>query len=728
MKVFISGLDTFIGGAVRRLLKADYQEKVEAAGEEELPEDEQLFITGSLEGTECPPGVTEFAPADDIDRIISLAAGANGVVLDAHKSVREATLILKNLRAAQSAMQEPTEEGEDLPKTSVVLISTLLTWAQTPKNFPETNDDDEGAKVEYLSFKEEEYIQRKPSPSFLVHKNLETQVSALSKQGFTTTVIASGILYGSSQSTLHNLFRDAWMCKPAIMPDFHNGGNNYIPMIHINDLSRAVTTAVYSPPEQRYIVAVDKAQNTLQEVVTAIHDTLQPAADGLRIATEDETHEMFVAEKSWIALQSDLKFEPGSIAELVPGDWACEDGLVANIDSIVEEFIKALDLRPLKVVVLGPPASGKTDFATRTAEHYDLPLITLEIALEEVAQEANRLSQDGATGGAALSSEAKDAEEEGKEQKDEEEGEAKQPELRKVQLLHSEVEAFNLEGKDIPQYVQHKVLRFVLNKPKCRNQGYVLDGIPETAREARRLFLEVTPEEIAQWQAEEESKEGEEKESEQEDTELNLVHLPTAIICLQADEETLKSRANLTDSKSKSVFKDRLARYNDNNPAGSTASASPVAFFERHARLETLQLDTAANDQAACFESAQLYIEQGKAPYNFHPTPEELAVQKTREEEEARVKAEEEERQKREEELQRLHEEEERIHADQVRKLQLEEEEKGLLDARSEPLRDYLLKNVMPTLSAGLVECCQVQPEDPIDYLAEYLLRHSSKN
>ena len=37
--------------------------------------------------------------------------------------------------------------------------------------------------------------------------------------------------------------------------------------------------------------------------------------------------------------------------------------------------------------------------------------------------------------------------------------------------------------------------------------------------------------------------------------------------------------------------------------------------------------------------------------------------------------------------------------------------------SQSIPLRDYLMRHVMPTLTQGLMEVCNVQPDDPVDYL-----------
>ena len=48
-----------------------------------------------------------------------------------------------------------------------------------------------------------------------------------------------------------------------------------------------------------------------------------------------------------------------------------------------------------------------------------------------------------------------------------------------------------------------------------------------------------------------------------------------------------------------------------------------------------------------------------------------------------------------------------------------------MLEAQSIPLRNYLMKHVMPTLTQGLIECCQVRPDDPVDFLVRSISQHS---
>ena len=47
----------------------------------------------------------------------------------------------------------------------------------------------------------------------------------------------------------------------------------------------------------------------------------------------------------------------------------------------------------------------------------------------------------------------------------------------------------------------------------------------------------------------------------------------------------------------------------------------------------------------------------------------------------------------------------------------VKQEEQEMLETQSIPLRNYLMRHVMPTLTQGLVEVCKVKPEDPLDYL-----------
>lgn len=55
----------------------------------------------------------------------------------------------------------------------------------------------------------------------------------------------------------------------------------------------------------------------------------------------------------------------------------------------------------------------------------------------------------------------------------------------------------------------------------------------------------------------------------------------------------------------------------------------------------------------------------------------------------------------------------------------IRKQERDLLDKRSQPIRQYLMDNVVPHLTEGLIELCKKVPDDAIDHLANFLLERA---
>jgi len=53
----------------------------------------------------------------------------------------------------------------------------------------------------------------------------------------------------------------------------------------------------------------------------------------------------------------------------------------------------------------------------------------------------------------------------------------------------------------------------------------------------------------------------------------------------------------------------------------------------------------------------------------------------------------------------------------------IRESEINIIENKSVALRTYLTDNVMEKLTEGLIETCKVMPEDPVDFLAEFLFK-----
>ena len=75
--------------------------------------------------------------------------------------------------------------------------------------------------------------------------------------------------------------------------------------------------------------------------------------------------------------------EDGDIIEM---DWLCKPGLPEKIDLVKAEFAKERNLRPVKIMIMGPPCAGKSFYAEQVAQHYNIPHIHMEKLLQELLE------------------------------------------------------------------------------------------------------------------------------------------------------------------------------------------------------------------------------------------------------------------------------------------------------------------------------------------------------
>lgn len=55
--------------------------------------------------------------------------------------------------------------------------------------------------------------------------------------------------------------------------------------------------------------------------------------------------------------------EAGEDGDIIEMDWLCKPGLPEKIDLVKEEFAKERNLRPIKMLIVGPPCAGKSFYA-----------------------------------------------------------------------------------------------------------------------------------------------------------------------------------------------------------------------------------------------------------------------------------------------------------------------------------------------------------------------------
>lgn len=529
----------------------------------------------------------------------------------------------------------------------------------------------------------------RPPPQSLRPVPLAAQVYKAKTENLTTYVVCAGLVYGLGESddVFHGLFKDAWHCKPVAQSA---DGANMIPTIHVTDLCNAVAAIAKTSPEQRYILAVDSGADTLKDIVGAVAATVG-TGDITSAPSEDAVLASSSADQY---LSVDLKLE-SSVLSSLELEWVCEEGFVASIKTPVAEYRKQRNLLPVCVFVHGPPASGTGPAAAAIAKAYKLHHLKREDVVADAVAAGDKLGK---------------------------------------QLARAQA-----KGK-VPTKLVLQAFRRKLNTPACANQGYVLDAYPETERQAQRLFKklrtvddeaeaeeeEEDDGEVCDDTEEEEPAEGEGDEDEEEPIEEDdesveppkegRVPTPAYVLVIEATDEQLNTKVkDMEENDIVSAYGDedgfmlRLEQWR-----ATEADKPCVTDFFENQDLDpcVVQVDD---------DVVPPISDRIGAAHNYGPTPEDLAEQDrialAAEEQRqadaaqaaaAAAAAEEAEREQKEKEM-------------AVMLAELEKEEDEILKLRSLPLRKYLMDNVIPTLTQGLIQTCKLRPDDPIDHLAEYL-------
>ncbi|XP_068874317.1 adenylate kinase 7 isoform X5 [Aphelocoma coerulescens] len=259
-----------------------------------------------------------------------------------------------------------------------------------------------------------------------------------------------------------------------------------------------------------------------------------------------------------------------------------------------------------------------------------------------------------------------------------------------------------------------KVMTDKLMSMPCRNQGYVLDGFPETYAQAMELFKVEDDEE-------------EEEETKGKMPKFNKIIIPEFIFSLTASDEFLINRIiNLPESVvagtryTEDQFLQSLKLFRKLNTDDTTV----LNYFDE-LEIHPQFIDVAVYEDSENRLTVPKIIQKIGEPRNYGLTDEEKEVLERQAAEERLVK---EAQEKAEQERKEAEERAERMARWEEWNKQLEEvkrQEQELVEAQSIPLRNYLMKNVMPTLMQGINECCRIRPDDPVNFLAEYLFKNS---
>ncbi|NXL02937.1 KAD7 kinase, partial [Mesembrinibis cayennensis] len=703
-RVFLNHLDSYCGRSIGEYLsKCVVGASLESIGEEEEEEDENNSAAEvssrpkegvyQVVGTLAKPESTKPCFAEE-----TYAVSSQKELLS---HLLECEIVLYNITEDANQIEEATWAASALhmeiehfatPKL-FILISTIMSWAKSKPPDPEDPE---------IPFTDEDYRRRKPHPNFMDHINAEKLILKLGKTNkhkFSTYVVASGHQYGAGEGVLHYFFKIGWLSETPAIPVFGNG-NNFIPTIHVLDLAAVLQNIADHRPRFHYILAVDVSMHTLQELVKCISKNVGPGKIE-KIPKENAFLSKELTQMHLDMLLVNLRMESIFLKETFNIKWVAQAGLVENIEQIVKEYKQSRGLLPLNVYIHGPPGVGKSTIAEELCKHYKLHHIKINDVISETIANLEKI----------LTPKELDSDGVGEQGEDDEEEEGKNAEEAHELLARIKESVEQNAGRPDDQYV----VKFVKDKLKsmpCRNQGYVLDGFPETYDQAKDLFN---------------CNEDEEEEIKGKIPKCDKLITPEFVISLTASDEFLINRIiNLPERivAGTHYTQDRFLQSLNLFRELNTDDRTVLNYFDE-LEIHPQFIDVAKfEDPENRFVVKDIIKEIGE-PRNYGLTDEEKEnlERKTAEErlvKEAQEKAEQERKEVEERAERMANWEEWNKHLEEVKR-----QEQELLEAQSIPLRNYLMKNVMPTLMQGINECCRIRPDDPVDFLAEYLFKNS---
>ncbi|KAM8832109.1 adenylate kinase 7-like isoform 2-T2 [Spinachia spinachia] len=561
-----------------------------------------------------------------------------------------------------------------------ILVSSVMTWAMSkPQNLEESD----------VLLTEEQFRRRRPHPDFRKHYNVEKVVLELArgkKSKLVGYVVASGLQYGKGENLFNYFFKESWLMQCAKVPLFGKG-TNHIPMIHVNDLAGVIQNIVEHKPKSRYILAVDDSKNTLEDIVKVISATL--GSGKINKLPQQEAIAMKAFQPGELEyLNINLSLDAFIIKDSFSLHWTSEAGMVENMQSIVEEYKDTRQLLPIRICLVGPPAVGKTTIAEKLCSHYKIHHIRIKEVIEENITRLKEIVNGSDP-----------------EMFSEEVVTAAQKQLEQIN------KSMEMDQGRLSDHLVLDILKEKLNSKPCRNQGFVLDGFPKSYEQARLIF----------------SDEGTENQDLMPPKPLyNKEITPEHVFVLNATDDFLTKRAHgLQQSIAEKMrytqeeFVPRLTRYRELSAAEETVSDY---FDELEIYLEHIEVTT--DDLLYTVVMPKIFKIVG-VPKNYGPSPEELEEEDRKRDAERKQKVTEEAAARKRRNQAALAEM--AAQYEEWRNLsELERQEHELLEAHSLPLRNYLMKYVMPPLSDAMLDCSKIKPEEPVEFLAEHLLRSNN--
>ena len=666
-----------------------------------------------------------------------------------NKSKKNMEKIKIGVRENKLDLNKKTEEEKEN-------VSTIKNDENSDEPINKTNNniDDqvlkkEKPKIKTYYYKESEFNKRIPNSKYFYYKILETLALSKINSKLKSYVICPGFIYGCGEDIFFDYFREAWKGSLEYMPILGDG-DNHIPTIHILDLIHTIKRIINLKPDINYIFACDKTKNpTLRNLLSCIGKGI----GGIEAKVMKDFDLDKINMPHYAELSIDLRIKNSPIMDDEPRrpkedkedyeerkfQWHCEFGIPENIDKLSEEFNLYRDLKPIKIVISGPPYGGKSTIAKMISEKYKISHFTIDKICEWARNEKNEFGDEVRKKDEEIEENVNKAMEEYEHRKN-----------KKKTDPPFDPSPYKKYSEDFLA----KIIKNKLNSGECIGKGYILENYPKSYNDCMNLFNKDNIEENK--------------------FEINKEIMPDSILIINNyTDESLKEklkkkypdyneRTNELDLK----FNKRLTKYKQLEENKNTNHKLLIDFYKEN-NLDTLFVDEKKLMNNLEEENNKIinYLERNGPIDNEYKLfdEEEICIienisekikeenkneENKEEEKEMKSKVKEEEKNNSKEVINENNEDnnindknESELKSDlNVKKLsnleesknneldkiqqkieEIKEREITLLEKKSEILRRYLSENVIPLLSKGILNLCQNMPDDPVESLAKYM-------
>ena len=351
----------------------------------------------------------------------------------------------------------------------------------------------------------------------------------------------------------------------------------------------------------------------------------------------------------------------------------------------------------LKVLITGPPGSGKTYLSEKLSKFFNIPHFKIKDIIDWGKTFTDELGEEIKAKIEEITNSVKEAEE----------NYAKRPNKKKTDLPLD-----TSQMSKLPDEIVVKILRKKLAQNICRNRGYILDGYPRGYKNAFNLFNEDT----------------DEAKTPDDPTKYKVLEeiLPNIVIRIDnCDDKFIKERMKKLEdiNNDPNVIQRRLDRrlkaYKELNES-KKGEPSITNFFKEN-KVDILGIDGKAKE-GEIIEACKTFLEKNGKIINYQIFDNEFEVV---EKENVNKKVDSHKIVREKEQIENEYYDIEKSNVkkqyNEGKSSELEKQEKDLLEKKSEVLRRYLAENVIPVLSKGILHVCKTLPEDPVDELAYYL-------